>query len=223
MSNIQSLLKRYEDNRVIRGLIQLVPFGIGSAIDVVLCETLDKIREERAATFFDELSKGNVVVNDELLQSEDFLHAFFSTAKFALNTRRREKIEMFARLLKSSVSKSELSNIDEYEDYIKILDDLSYREILALKILDEYTGRPRNEDMSDIQWVNTFWDEFEQRLSDELNIPKNQVVDFMNRIARTGCYEMFRGGYVDYTGGKGKLTPTYKRLKEYIFEKSENG
>lgn len=216
MSKLQPLLEKYESNRVIRGLIQLVPFGIGGAIDVVLTKTLENIQEERATAFFDELSKGDVVVDEKLLESEDFLHAYYSTTKFALNSRRREKIRMFARLLKSSLTENEINNIDEYEDYLKILDELSYRELLALKVLDEYSETPRTEEQNDLQWTNLFWDIFESRLADELNIPIEQVADFMNRIARTGCYEMFTGGFFDYTGGKGKLTPTYQRLKKYI-------
>ena len=61
MKNIQLLLEKYENNRVIRGLIQLVPFGIGGAIDVVLTKTLEKIQQERATTFFDELARGSNV------------------------------------------------------------------------------------------------------------------------------------------------------------------
>lgn len=216
MSKLQPLLEKYENNRVIRGLIQLVPFGIGGALDVVLTKTLDNIREERAAAFFDELAKGNVVVDERLLESEDFLHAYFATTRYALNSRRREKITMFARLLKSSLTENNIANIDEYEDFLKILDELSYRELLALKILDEYSSTPRTEEQNDLQWTNQFWDEFEQRLAKGLNIPTNQVADFMNRIARTGCYEMFTGGYWDYTDGKGKLTPTYHQLKKFV-------
>ena len=216
MSKLQPLLEKYEKNRVIRGLIQLVPFGIGGAIDVVLTKTVESIKEERAVAFFDELAKGDVVVDERLLESEDFLHAYFATAKYALNCRRREKISMFARLLKSSLTEKDISDIDEYEDFLKILDELSYRELLALRILDEYSSTPRTEKQNDLQWTNQFWDEFELRLAKELSIPEDQVSDFMNRIARTGCYEMFAGGYLDYTGGKGKLTPTYNRLKKFI-------
>ena len=86
--------------------------------------------------FFDELAKGDVIVDEELLKSEDFLHAYFATTKYALNTRRREKIEMFARLLKSSITEKDISSIDEYEDLLKVLDELSYRELLALRILE---------------------------------------------------------------------------------------
>ena len=136
------------------------------------------------------------------------------------NSRRREKIKMFARLLKSSLTECDLAGIDEYEDFLNILDEISYRELLALAIMDEYSTRPRTEKQNDLEWVGTFWDEFESRLSKELNIPSNQVADFMNRIARTGCYEMFTGTYWDYTGGKGKLTPTYQRLKRFIIDNS---
>jgi len=216
MSKLQPLLERYKSNRVIRGLIQLVPFGIGGAIDVVLIRTLENIQEERATAFFDELAKGDAVVNEELLESEDFLHAYYLTTKFALNSRRREKIKMFARLLKSLLKENEIRSIDEYEDYLKILDEISYREFLALKVLDEYSETPRTEEQNDLQWTNQFWEDFESRLAGELNIPIEQVVDFMNRITRTGCYEMFTGSFWDYTGGKGKLTPTYQRLKNFV-------
>jgi len=215
MGKLQTLLEKYEKNRVIRGLIQLVPLGIGGAIDVALTITLEKIREERAAAFFAELDKGNVIVDESLLKSEDFLHKFFTTTNYALNSRRREKIRMFARLLKSSLTENDLADIDEYEDFLKILDDLSHRELSALKILDEYSSTPRKEEQNDFQWTHQFWAEFEQRLEKELNIPANQVSDFMNRIVRTGCYETFTG-YWDYEGGKGKLTPTYQRFKKFI-------
>ena len=216
MSKIQPLLEKYENNRVIRALVQLVPFGIGGAVDVVLTKTLENIQKERAEVFFHELATGDVVVDEKLLECEDFLHAYYATTKYALNSRRREKIRMFARLLKSSLTEREISDVDEYEDFLKILDELSYRELLALKVLDEYSSTPRTEEQNDFQWTNQFWDEFEQRLSDELSLPKDQVADFMNKIVRTGCYEIFTGMYWDYAGGEGKLTPTYYKLKKFI-------
>ena len=208
-------LEKY-DNRVIRGLIQLLPCGIGSAIDVVLMKTLEHIQRERTMAFFDELAKGDVIVDEELLKSEDFLHAYFATTKYALNTRRREKIEMFARLLKSSLTEKDISNIDEYEDFLKVLDELSYRELLALRILDKYSSTARSEAQKDLKWTNQFWDKFEEDITNELKIPKDQIASFMDKIARTGCYEMFTGAYWDYTGGKGKLTSMYWRLKKFI-------
>ena len=39
------LIEQY-DNKIIRSLIQLVPFGIGSAIDTFLLETIDEIKKK---------------------------------------------------------------------------------------------------------------------------------------------------------------------------------
>lgn len=105
-STTEKLLLRYESNRVIRGLVQLIPLGIGGAIDVVLTRTLTTIREERSRAFFDELAKGSSQL--------DLATLYFATTRYALNSRRREKIEMFARLLKSSVSTEGPQDTDEY-------------------------------------------------------------------------------------------------------------
>ncbi|MGH8252281.1 MAG: hypothetical protein ACREVI_16580 [Steroidobacteraceae bacterium] len=215
-SHIERLLARYEGNRVVRGLLQLVPFGLGGATDVVLTKTLDNIREDRARHFFDELANRDDPLDPKVLESEDFLHCYFATTRYALNSRRREKIAMFARLLQASLAEVGPKDVDEYEEFLSVLEELSYREIRALAILDTFSTRPRTSEQNDLQWTNTFWDEFEQCLVAELGIPSDEVVDFMNRISRTGCYEMFTGGYFDYTGGKGKLTPTYRRLKGFV-------
>lgn len=219
---LQKMLEYY-DNRVIRALIQLVPFGIGSAIDVVLIRTLENIREQRARAFFDELSNGNVLVDESLLESEDFLHAFFITTRIALNSRRREKIQMFARLLKSSIIGEGPQGVDEYEDFLKILDELSYRELQALAIMDEFSNRQSAKEPRSVRWLNTFWHEFESRLENELKIPADEVSDFMNRISRTGCYEIFEPGSVYYERGMGLLTPTYERLKKFVLERPKKG
>lgn len=222
MDRSQQLLERYEGNRVIRGLIQLIPFGAGSALDTVLIQTVDKIRTERAQVFFDELADGEVVFDDDLLRSEDFIHKYFSTAQYALNSRKREKIRLFGCLLKDSLLATELVDIDQYEELLQVLDELGYRELVALQILDSYSDRPRTEEQNDLQWTRTFWDEFLDEVSERLTLPREEVQCFMIRIARTGCYQEFAGGYLSYTGGVGELTPIYYRLKRTLSEREDN-
>lgn len=218
MADILPLLQRYEGNRVVRGLIQLIPGGLGSAVDVVLVQTLDKIRLKRAKVYFDELASGKSIVDPALLESEDFLHCYMLTARLALNTRRKEKIRMFAKLLKKSLDGDGPNDVDEFEDFVGILNELSFREITALHIMDRYSNVPRDDEQNDLQWINLFWDEFEGALSKELNIDREEIANFMNRIARTGCYGMLTGTYWDDTGGKGTLTPLYRRFKRFVIE-----
>jgi hypothetical protein len=179
-----------------------------------------KIREDRAREFFDELDKEGAVLTPAVTESEDFIHCFVITSKAALNTRRREKIRLFARLLISSVSAKPPRDTDDYEDLVQTLDELTYTEWEALLILDKYSELRREPKQNDLQWSLTFWKNFEIEIKTRLNVRGDEFIFFMNRISRTGLYDQIVGGYLDYTGGVGVLTPKVFRLKHYIAEKA---
>lgn len=211
----EKILEEYQDSYFVRALSQLIPLGLGGAADTVLIGRLEAIRKKRTETFFKALAEGEVSLTKDVIESDDFLHKFVTTTKAALETRHSEKIALFANLLANG-SDPEACDVEEYEDLLKILDELSFRELKALSILDRFSDHPRNREDNDLQWVNTFWDAFEEAAADEIGLPVEQMRDFMNRIARTGCYEIFTGGFMDYTGGKGKLTLTYAHLKRFV-------
>lgn len=64
------------DQPVIRSLIQLIPYGVGTAFDVFIVYKIQEIRKERLRTFFDELGAGKIELTKNLIESEDFLHYF---------------------------------------------------------------------------------------------------------------------------------------------------
>jgi hypothetical protein len=104
----EDLLKKYSQNTLIRGLVQIVPYG--GIIDSVLTTAYNNIFVDQAKTFYDELSLGRIEITKELINKEDFLHAYFSTFKNAIYTRQKSKIRFFARLLSKS---SEIKKINE--------------------------------------------------------------------------------------------------------------
>ena len=212
---IQRLETKYENSPIIRALLQLIPCGIGSGIDTFIITTLNKMRTDRLEAFFDELSKGKLP--DRNLVTEDYVHKFLLTMRYVLNTNRKEKIKMFAIIFRNSLyEKSELIDNDVYEEFAKILDELGYREIAALKIYEILIADPKLENKDELGKAFKIWDEFVGQLEKELKVPKEQAQSFMLRISRTGCYEEIVGGYTDYAGGKGKLTPLYFTLKKYV-------
>ncbi len=213
-SFIDDLINLY-DQPVIRSLIQLIPCGVGSAFDVFVVYKIQEIRKERLRTFFDELGAGEIELTKNLIESEDFLYCYFATLRAALNARRREKTRMFARLLKSEVLPNSFSNTDEYEEYLKILDELSYREIEVLFILDEYeTQFPKDPDVSNLSRIGNFWDNFTKDLSENLHIPHEEIYPLLTRLERSGCYVKLSGFTSSNT--RGELTPTYYKLKRFI-------
>ncbi len=215
----------YIKSKTVRALMQIagaVTFGGSSALDTAIALKVENMRAARLRTFFEELDKDGTVLTNEVIQTEDFLHAFFATTKAALNTKRKEKIEMFARLLKSFADSKNNLNIDEYEDNISILDELSCRELLVLNILEKFeVENPQTEGNTVLQRSSVFWKDFVNEVSTKLNISEDEVAAILTRLNRTGCYCEITGGYFDYGGGKGYLTPLYFKLKVLISEQIE--
>lgn len=160
---------------------------------------------------------GQMHLTSEVVESEDFLHAFMATTQAALRARRREKIELLARLLKSSFGETGPDSIDEYEELLAILDDLSFREIRVLGILAKHERATCfASDDNDLQRANKTWPGFEQDVERMLGILPHQLAPILVRIQRSGCYAEITGGYWDYTGGRGRLTELFRRLESVV-------
>jgi hypothetical protein len=215
---IEQVVSRYPaTSPIFRGLIQLLPCGIGSAIDVAVVTKLENIHKDKLREFFDELGKGAVQLTPEIIESEDFLHRYFSTVRAALNSLRREKIRYFSRLLTSSITTSEISTIDEYEEYLGILDELSFRELGIVVVLSRYEKENFLQDDTDpIQRPNRFWDQFFSEVCSRFSIPDGELNGILARLNRTGLYRTIVGMYPGYTGGRGELTPLYAKLEKMI-------
>ena len=219
---VGTLIKRYERSAVLRALVQLIPLSIGSAADTALMTRVATIRAERMRVFFDELAKNEESLHPELLENNEFLHCYFATSAAVLRTHRNEKIQAFARLLRSSTEDGKISTVDEYEELLSILADLSQRELSVLVTLDQYeTRHPPLPDENDLQRANRLWDAFVLQISQDLSIGLREVGSVLTRLNRSGCYETFTGGFFDYSGGRGKITPMFHRLRELALARTQ--
>ena len=146
----------YSDKPIVRSLLQLI-HGWSSA-DTLLQQRADEIRSERLKTFFNELADGKYELNENLIQSEDFLHSYFCTIKAVINTRQQEKIRLFARLLDTSVAPDMHSCSDEYEKLLSVLDSISLREFKALVELFRIENQNlRQEGKNELQNARRYW------------------------------------------------------------------
>ena len=213
LTPIRKLAEQYNDKPVVKALVQLIIPYI-DALDTLLMTHLQSFRDKRIITFFDELALLDIEFNPELLVSEDFLHCCFATLKAAINTFQQEKIRKYANLLGTYTMSGNFADVDEIEEYLKILEELSLKEINILEILETHEAKhPIREDENEGQRVNRFWASFTETMVNELEIPREEIDARLMRLTRTGCYELLRTYVV---GSKGKLTPTYIRLKQFL-------
>jgi hypothetical protein len=84
-------------------VLQYIPIA-GPALSA----SLDAIYADRLRTFYTELADGEHELTPGLIDSEDFLHAYFATVQAAARTKHRDKIRAFARLLRAAAREETL-------------------------------------------------------------------------------------------------------------------
>ena len=176
VSESRHMLERSQ-SPVVKALLQLIPGGIGSALDAFLTDGARMMQEERLRLFFSELERGGIQLTEELIGKQEFLHCFFSTTRAVVRTTRAEKIALFARALANTTSGQGASSVDEFEEAVSILDELSLREWQALVILDELLGSTE-PDGNEMERAMSIWPAFLEQVERTLSVPRNEVIDF---------------------------------------------
>lgn len=233
MSLIGKASEQYSQKPVLRSLLQLLP-GWGSA-DELLQQRANELREERVRTFFDELAGLEHELTEELINSENFLHSYFSTMKAVIATRRHEKIKLLADLFKGSVILRQ-DDPDAFEEELNILDDMSFREIQILYVIekhqkwDQLVLQPDPETWEYKYKLIVKEEEFSKSnegikdsIASELEIDRILVDGMLIRLSRTGLLERVTTltdiEDRDYILGPLdclRLSPLYYRIKEAL-------
>lgn len=212
---IGQLSVQYSNRPVIRALLNIVP--LWSSADTLLQKRADEIRADRLKTFFEELAQGKHELTDELIQTESFLHSYFCTLRAALNSRQREKIRHFARLLNSSFDPTLRVTSDEHEDLLSILEEITLREFAILNDLrNRELEHPKREGDNDLQHARRYWDDFKAATIQTYSVPAESFNAFMARLERTGLYLRITGMYLDYIGDVGTTSPLLARLVHLV-------
>lgn len=205
-----SLAEHYESTviRALVGFVKGLPYAgmVISGLDEILLNQTQRIHENRSRKFFDELAS-NKLITEELFDDDAFIHKFSCTYRAAIRTHQMDKIHRFARLLISSVE-ADNDNVDIFEEYLNILDDLSEREFYTLKLLRQYEIKYYEDAISrydaylqeqklegdtrlfaaQSKTTEDYWDEFLLELKIKYDIEENIAPVILQRLIRTGLY-----------------------------------
>jgi hypothetical protein len=223
---MDNISEYYSDNVSLRMLLQLDPSGVGSAVDIYLTDIFEKYKKKKVKEFFSKIASGNVFITNEMINSDDFLFAFFSTTNYVLSTSKNEKIALFANLLINGIKSGEYKN-DKYEQYLTIIDEITYLELLILEILYKFEEDNKNlsfgkeedgKESNKLQKVNSYWKKFENTINERFNINSDILKDMLTRLNRTGLYETIIGSYWDYTGNRGTTTSLYNEFRRFVID-----
>jgi hypothetical protein len=221
----------YEDNakeeKEILDFIEKFPLTVSTAQQVPIIGLIVDYIERRAAKsleekriiLFDELNKGNIALTKDMIESDEFINRFIIVLHAMERTNQKEKIILFARLLRNRDFDSYSGAI--FEEQLNILEQLSVHELKMLVTLDKYEEKTKDniKDSRELYLSENseYFDEFVSEVKDALSLSSIEDVEGMlSRLTRTGLYEQIVLTCVRISKKVGMLTPLYYALKEAI-------
>lgn len=221
---LYDLAQDYANNPMLQGLIKQIP-AIGWVLDASLKQSSTAIIRSRTRLLFEQLASGAEKLNPSLLEDNDFIYCFYCTYQAVLKNRNAEKVVLFTKLLleTSKLDTENLSSLDEFDEFMSIIDDISMREWVLLneiyKIEQEHFT---SSDGKDVPSVMKYWPKLITDIVEHLDIPRNQIVGMLARLNRTGCYLTITGSYLDYPGNMGTTTELYMRLRRIVLDNRQS-
>ena len=161
----------------------IVPFG--DVIDTYINEIVNNFIKQKQEIFLDEILKNDIELCTVDVNDVEFIMNFKKTLDAVNRLSNNDKIKYFANLLKNGYMKKEKISNDEYEEMLRLLNDLSYREINYIFFL--YNFENKNDKENKNYWYN-FMLEFEKNFQ----INRYESFEIYKRIANTGiiCEEL---------------------------------
>ena len=132
----------YERNLVLRALVLAIP-GIGSSLDLAFTSG-GQHSKERISALVNDLKEdmqermemvANSTLDKEYLESEEFFDLVMRAFDAAIRTRDEEKRRLYARILTESTIRSKREKGYSPEEYLRIIADLTPRELYVARTL----------------------------------------------------------------------------------------
>jgi hypothetical protein len=220
-SNIESAAITYSQNTALRTAISLVP-GIGPTIDLILSSGGQNIQIKRICNIISilktEMTKiDETGIDKKFLKSEEFYDFLMRTFESCSRTRHREKVILYCKILGHSVLIDNVSERSSTEDFIGFIDELTLKDLkVGMKIYEQQNDMPEKfdfEENTELKFaVRRGW-------HDIMYMCDLNEIDFgitLGKLARTGLIKEIVGMYMGYKGGLYLITPTFKKLMNFI-------
>lgn len=190
LKNTQEV-KKVIENPVVKGFTNIakaVPslnFGI-EALDTMLNNRF----ENKLKLVLDEIINGDEIITPEMLQDIDVISSFLQMMEAVKRTQVNEKIIIFARLFKNFILSENSIKQDEYEEYLNVLSELSFREIDILMTYHNHMNHCK--EVSNI-FESTTYQSFKCEIFSRYLITEAELTDILTRMQNKGLCVFYMG------------------------------
>lgn len=199
----------------LRLLVTSVPY-IGGPIDLIMSTQAGKFIQKRIETLLQNLANeveklDEKTIDKEFLESEEFFDLLALAMEAAARTRHKEKICLYARVL-SGATITHKRKHDDPEQYLKILSELSLRELQLLAAIVQ--ARQEVDGQKDKELIGTgplAWG----KLAETTRSVPEDIEYLLVRIQGTGLIQRDIRTVAGYNANF-KFTPLFDKMMAFI-------
>ena len=161
----------------------IIPFG--DVVDTNINEIINDFMRRKHDEFLNEILTDRNIISTFDVEDVEFIMNFKKTLDAVNRLSNNDKVKYFARLLKNSYMNTTRVLNDEYEEMLRILGDMSYREINYLLFLYKF------EQEHDIT-KDDYWYSFMTAFEKQFEINRYKSYEIYKRLENTGliCEEL---------------------------------
>jgi hypothetical protein len=196
-------------------LLKLTP-GIGEYLDSALNEVLYRNQEKKRDELLEYIINGNKNITFEKVNDIEFIMNFAKTTEAVDRLSENNKIQYMGRLLRRGYFSNEKIINYQFDEFLSVIKDLSYREIEFLVIYDKFMGKVEKP-VRNIYECDNFI-EFKKEIKIRFGTSDNIIIDMLNRLQSKGlCFFEIASDYASEGEYKTFTSEYFKELKKYIY------
>lgn len=208
----------YNDLTHLRAIISAIPY-VGSQLDLYLSTPGQKFVEERLEYMINQLQEAMILIKEDMISKEAFdteegFDLIQKTFIAAAKTRQKEKLKIFAKIIRGSLTKKNKKHDPEL--YLRIVDELSEIELeIAFLLYDvkekrkvkvEGDNEAENGMTNDPYWFSKHYPQYS----------KDELEFILPRLEKTGLVKELVGFFVGYGGGQYDPTALFSDFISFI-------
>lgn len=155
----------------------LVPFG--DVVDTTINEIISSFIRKKHELLLNKILSDHELICTVDVNDVEFIMNFKKTLDAVNRLSNNDKIDYLANLLKNGYMKNNRIHNDEFEEYLRLLTELSYREINYIFFLYDFENK---NDITEEDYWYKFMNEFERKF----HIPRFESYEIYKRISNTG-------------------------------------
>lgn len=178
---------------VLMAPIKVIPV-IGDLLDSTTDKLLEDFQRKKEQELIEVILKDSNSITNEMVNDVEFIVNFAKTREAVRRLATNDKVKYFGNLVRNGYLAGNHIENSEFEEYLDILNTMSYREI---RYLIDYFKFCNGKHLKGVERLN-IWFSFLNQYSNRMKEKQHFIYSIFSRIATTGFVEAF---YVTASGG----------------------